>query len=58
MEFTKITDYRERAVKCSQKSEEASDADSKLYLLAMAEGWQLLADKMGQKDANGHVTPF
>ena len=58
MEFTKITEYREHAVNCCHKSEEASDADSKLHLLAMAEGWQLLADKLGQKDANGQVTPF
>jgi hypothetical protein len=58
MEFTKITEYREHAVKCCHKSEETSDADSKLHLLAMAEGWQLLADKLGQKDADGHVTPF
>ena len=58
MEFTKITEYREHAVKSCRKSEETSDADSKLRLLAMAEGWQLLADKLGQKDANGQVTPF
>ena len=58
MEFTKITEYREHAVNCCQKSEETSDADSKLQLLALAEGWQLLADKLGQKDANGQVTPF
>jgi hypothetical protein len=58
MEFTKITAYREHAVNCCQKSEEASDADSKLHLLAMAEGWQLLADKLGQKDEFGQFTPF
>lgn len=58
MEFTKITEYREHAVNCCHKSEETSDADSKLHLLAMAEGWQLLADKLGQKDADGRVTPF
>ena len=57
MDFTKITENRERAVKNCQ-AEEASDADSKLQLLAMAEGWQLLADKLGQKDENGQVTPF
>ena len=58
MEFTKITEYREHDVNCCHKSEETSDADSKLHLLAMAEGWQLLPDKSGQKDANGQVTPF
>jgi hypothetical protein len=58
MESTKITEYREHTVNCCDKSEEASDADSKLHLLAMAEGWQLLAEKLGQKDANGQVTPF
>jgi hypothetical protein len=57
MDFTKITENRERAVKSCQ-AEEARDADSKLQLLAMAEGWELLADKLGQKDANGQVTPF
>jgi hypothetical protein len=54
MEFTKTTEYREHAV----KSEGTSDADSKLHLLAMAEGWQLLADKLGRKDAEGRVIPF
>jgi len=57
MDFTKITENREHAEKNCQ-GEEARDADSKLQLLAMAEGWQLLADKLGQKDANGQVTPF
>lgn len=58
MEFTKITEYREHAIKCCHKSEGTSDADSKLHLLAMAEGWQLLADKLGRKDAEGRVIPF
>ena len=46
MDFTKITENREHAEKNCQ-GEEARDADSKLQLLAMAEGWQLLADKLG-----------
>ena len=58
MEFTKITEYREPEVDRCHKSKETSDADSKLHLLALADGWQLLADKLGQKDANGQVTPF
>jgi hypothetical protein len=58
MEFTKIAEYREHAAKCCHKSVETSDADSRLHLLAMAEGWQLLADKLGQKDADGRVIPF
>ncbi len=58
MEFTKITEYREPAVKTCHKAEGTSDADSRLHLLAMAEGWQLLADKLGQKDAEGQVIPF
>ena len=58
MEFTKIAEYREHAAKCYNKSAETSDADSKLHLLAMAEGWQLLADKLGRKDAEGRVIPF
>jgi hypothetical protein len=58
MEFTKVTEYREYAANCCHRSEGTSDADSKLHLLAMAEGWQLLADKLGRKDADGHVIPF
>ncbi|HEX7110121.1 MAG TPA: hypothetical protein VF224_12860 [Aestuariivirga sp.] len=58
MEFTKIAEYREHAAKFCQKSVETCDADSRLHLLAMAEGWQLLADKLGQKDADGRVIPF
>jgi len=58
MDFTKITECREHGVKSCHKAEETSEADSKLHLLAMAEGWQLLADKLAQKDANGQVTPF
>ncbi len=58
MEFTKTTEYREHALKSFHKSEGTSDADSKLHLLAMAEGWQLLADKLGRKDAEGRVIPF
>ena len=58
MEFTKIAEYREHATKICHKSVVTSDADSRLHLLAMAEGWQLLADKLGQKDADGHVIPF
>jgi hypothetical protein len=58
MEFTKIAEYRKHAAKCYHKSAETSDADSRLHLLAMAEGWQLLADKLGQKDAEGRVIPF
>jgi hypothetical protein len=57
MAFTKITENRDHAVKSCQ-GEAARDADSKLQLLAMAEGWELLADKLGQKDANGQVMPF
>ncbi len=58
MALTKIAEYREHAIKSCHKAEVTSDADSRLHLLAMAEGWQLLADKLGRKDADGHVIPF
>ena len=38
MDLAKIIGYREHAEKCSLYSEVTSDADSKLHLLAMAEG--------------------
>ena len=43
MEPAKITEYRTYAERCSHKSEMTSDADSKLHLQAMAEGWQVSA---------------
>ena len=57
MELAKIKEYREHAEKCSLHSEVTSDADSKLHWLAMAEGWLLLADSLGKKDAYSHVKP-
>ena len=55
MEQVKITEHRTHAENFSAHSEATSDAVSKLHSLAMTEGWQLLVDSFGTKDANGHV---
>lgn len=55
MEPTKIAEYRARAEKCARQAEWTSDADSKLHWLAMAKGWQILADNLAKKDVHDHI---
>ena len=55
MESSNIAAYRAQAEKCSRQSELTTNVESKLHSLAMTEGWQLLVDSFGKKDANGHV---
>jgi hypothetical protein len=50
-----ITAYRAQAEKCSRQSELTSDVESKLHLLALAEGWLKLADNLGKQDVYQHV---
>jgi hypothetical protein len=54
MEPDKIAEYRARAERCFRQSELTGDPASKLHWLAMAEGWLLLADNLGEKDAGNH----
>ena len=50
-----ITAYRAQAEKCSRQAEFMSDTVSKLYWLAMAQGWLNLSDNLGKRDVYQHV---
>ena len=54
MENFSIAEYRARAEKCFNQSELTGDPASKLHWLAMAEGWLLLADNLGEIGPGDH----